>query len=73
LVTNVGDVKNYLTHGHDTIIIPPENDIALSDAILDCFAQRDKFKSIGQQGRITCEHNFSHSKQLQKLLDIVKA
>lgn len=71
IVTNVGDVKDYLTHLFDTFIIPAENDIELANAMLQRFKEVETFDSIGKQGRSTCELKFSHEIQLQKLVKII--
>ncbi len=73
IVTNVGDVKDYLTHNHDTYIIPPENDGELAKTILKRFGERELFDNIGKQGRTTCEQKFSHDKQLKRLADIIES
>jgi glycosyltransferase involved in cell wall biosynthesis len=71
IVTNVGDVKDYLTHNIDTYIIPPEDDEALAQAILYRFSNEEQFNRIGLQGRITCEKKFSHEEQLQSLITVI--
>ncbi len=72
IVTNVGDVKDYLTHKFDTIIIEPENDIELSNAMLKRFEEFETYNKIGKQGRSTCEQKFSHEQQLKKLIEIIE-
>jgi glycosyltransferase involved in cell wall biosynthesis len=72
LATNVGDVKDYLTHRFDTYIIPPEDDNELAETILMCFNEKEIFNTMGKQGRITCEQKFSHENQLQQLVQIME-
>ncbi len=72
IITNVGDVKDYLTHLFDTYIIAPENDEELAKAMLLRFKEMALFDAIGKQGRVTCEQKFSHQKQLKKLVEIVE-
>ncbi len=72
IVTNVGDVKEYLTHDHDTYVIPPEDDEALAAAILLRFSEPQRFQRIGTNGRRTCEAKFSHQEQLKQLLDVIR-
>ncbi len=72
IVTNVGDVKDYLTNQQDTVIISPENDEELANSILKRFRERAVFDEIGMKGRETCEKKFSHEVQLTKLISIIE-
>lgn len=72
IVTNVGDVKDYLTHLFDTYIISPENDEELAKAMLLRFQDVALFNAIGKQGRITCEQKFSHQIELKKLIGVIE-
>ena len=73
VVTNVGDIKDYLTHQFDTYIITAENEIELSNTILLRFREKELFNAMGKQGRITCEQKFSHSTQLKQLVKIMES
>jgi glycosyltransferase involved in cell wall biosynthesis len=71
IITNVGDVKDYLTHNVDTYIIPPENDHSLAEAILCRFDQYEKFNAIGLEGRNVSKIKFSHEEQLKSLILVI--
>ncbi|MEX0967279.1 MAG: glycosyltransferase family 4 protein [Bacteroidia bacterium] len=70
IVTRVGDVEQYLTHGYDTWMIPPDDDRQLAGAILQRFAEYDRFEEIGKRGRETCQKLFSHTLHIKRLKQI---
>ena len=72
IVTNVGDIKDYLTHDTNTYIIAPEDPISLSKAILLRYEESEKFDKIGTMGKIACQQYFSDlviGKKVEEVLE----
>jgi glycosyltransferase involved in cell wall biosynthesis len=72
IITRVGDIGNYLQHEKDAYLIPPGITAKLAEAILERYAQYDKFTAMGQQGRSTCEKCFSVEANIPKLKEVVE-
>jgi len=71
IVTNVGDIKDYLTHELDTYIIPPDDNTALAKAMVLRYLETERFDQIGQKGKEACKKFFSHvetGKRTEKII-----
>lgn len=51
ILTQVGDVADYLTHEKEVWMIPPENDNALANAILQRYTRENEFAAMGAAGK----------------------
>lgn len=59
ICTNVGGMKEVISHGIDGLLIPPEDPLALSQAILDLLDAPDYAADLGRNARKKIEAQFS--------------
>lgn len=73
IITQVGEAMNYLENGKNAIVVPPEDNDALAEAIIDAFNNRDKIKQIGRNGQVVCKNNFDYRIQSAILVDFLRS
>jgi len=63
IITRVGEAMNYLEDGKNAIVVPPEDNEALSEAIVSAFDDLSVLNSIGIEGQEICRKNFDYKVQ----------
>ena len=71
IATSVGDVPRYLKHMISAILVKPENDYSIAEAMLFCIQNPKICRRIGSNGRLLAEENFDSIRISEKLLDIL--
>lgn len=59
IATTVGGVSEIIKHGFNGYLIPPQDPVALSCAILEYMTKRDAFRELAMNGRKTVQRAFS--------------
>jgi glycosyltransferase involved in cell wall biosynthesis len=60
--TGLAGVPEMITHGQDGVLVPPQNPMALADAMEMLLADPMAAERLGQQGRISAEQKFAVEK-----------
>lgn len=68
-----GDVADMVIQAGAGIVIEPENPEALAEAIRSMMADKEKCLKYGENGRLFVEKNFSRSRIVMYLFDILEA
>lgn len=71
IVTNVGDVSNYLTDKENAILVQPENLNSLVSAIKYLIDHPEKINQIGAEGRLVAVNRFNNKIESLKLFDVL--
>lgn len=58
IITNVGEAMNWLTDGHDALIVEPEDSNLLSSAMQKVLEDKDLRRSLGENARKSCHEHF---------------
>ena len=69
IITRVGEAMNWLTDGKDCIIVEPEDNDALADAIVEAVSQLASMRNIGKNGQNMCRHAFDYRNYGKVLVD----
>ena len=69
IVSNVGDVSQYLTNLRDAVIVEPESLSSLVKAITFLVTNPDKINHIGNKGRSVAIQSFNNVTESNKLLN----
>ena len=69
IITRVGEAMNWLTDGKDCIIVEPEDNNALADAIVEAVSQLATMRNIGKNGQSMCRHAFDYRNYGKVLVD----
>lgn len=67
ITTNNGGQKEYIHSGKNGILIPPQDSVALAEAILDVVKEK-KYEDIGRQAAIDFENSMSYSSFYDKII-----
>lgn len=70
ICSKVGEIDKYLEHGVSTYFIEPDNDNALSEAIVNRYQNYEKFNNLGQRGRQVALLNFDYQKYVPVLISV---
>lgn len=71
IVTNVGEVVNWISDGVNGLIVEPHDEYALSNAIIRLLNDENLHLAIGKQGRILCQQYFAYSNYKGTLCDFL--
>ena len=69
IATLVGDVPKYLTHMENAILVEPENEYSIVQAMMFCIEHPNRCKKIGVNGRKVAEEKFDSIKISEKLFN----
>lgn len=69
IITKVGEAMNWLTNGKDAIVVEPENNDALADAIVMVMSDLSRYKTMGENAKITCQKAFDYRNHGARLRD----
>ncbi len=72
-VSDVGDIRVYLQHGQDALLLSPNDPEQVADVIQAVAASPDRGYRLGVQGRIRGAECFNRKFHAQRLLDLVKS
>ncbi len=67
IITNVGEATNWLTNGHDAIIVPAEKTVVLAEEINKLMSDSEKRKELGKHAQATCKEKFDYRAYALKL------
>jgi glycosyltransferase involved in cell wall biosynthesis len=71
IATNVGDVSQYLTNGINALVIPPESEKAIEEALCLCIENNNELrKKIGSEAKKTALKYFDDTILSNKLFEI---
>ncbi len=68
--SNIGGIPEQIEHGVTGLLIPPDDPIALSEAILRLIKNPEMAQSLGTEGMAWMKKNFTPDKQAQLLRDV---
>lgn len=71
IATKVGDLLLYLKHGKEVYAIPPEDEAALTQAMLKRYNDKTKFDGMGERGRIRAMSCFEADQNTQRVLRLL--
>jgi len=71
IVTNVGDVSNYLIDRENAILVKPMDLLSLVEAITYLIEHSEKISQIGEKGRIVAINRFNNKTESQKLFAVL--
>ncbi len=69
IATNIGDVPKYLTHMKNSILVEPENEYSIAQAMIFCVQNPEECEKIGTNGRKVVEESFDSIRISEKLLE----
>lgn len=72
LITNVGEAMNWLTHGEDAYIIPPNDVDKLADAMKVMFENPELRAKLGKNAHETCKKSFSIEHNASKFISALR-
>lgn len=72
LITNVGEAMNWLTHGKDAYIIPPNDIDKLADAMKVMFENPELRAKLGESAHETCRKSFSIEHNAPKFISALR-
>lgn len=72
IATTVGGLPEVVRAGETGYLIPPANEQALSDAIIEIFTNQDKSKKMGKRGRKLAEREFSWNEIARETVEVYK-
>jgi glycosyltransferase involved in cell wall biosynthesis len=72
VVTDVGDLAALITHGHDGIVVPPADPIALAAALEELLVNPAEAARLGRNGRARMEAESSWSRVAECVLALYK-
>ena len=72
VITNVGEVVNWLENGKSAYVIKPKDSNALANAIVQVFNNPDKARLIGRAGQQLCQRSFDYRVWSKPLVDFMK-
>lgn len=73
IITDVGESRNWLTHGKNAYIIKPHNNNELVDAIVHLYKDKDLRLLLSKQGNLLCRESFHYSVYSKVLTDYFTA
>lgn len=73
IITRVGEAMNWLTNGKDAVIVEPEDNDALADAIVEVVTHPESTRQIGENGRTTCQKSFDYRNYGKVLVDFFRS
>ena len=69
IITNVGEAMNWLTDHKDALVVKSQDTKAMSNAIVELFADSNQRIRLGNNARITCQHAFDYRVYASPLKD----
>lgn len=69
IATNIGDVPKHLTHMKNSILVEPENEYSIAQAMIFCVQNPEECEKIGNNGRKVVEKKFNFIRISEKLLE----
>lgn len=72
IATNVGEAVNLFEHGKNAVLIEPDDENTLKEALLDLIADEKKRAILGKNARRYFDENFSKEVTREKLLNFFR-
>ncbi|QWV95869.1 glycosyltransferase family 4 protein [Geomonas nitrogeniifigens] len=72
IVSDVGDVRRYLSHMEDAIIVEPGNAVAIAGALEYCLDHPETAAKIGQSGAAKCRQYFDPAANGRLLVELIR-
>lgn len=70
-VSDVGDIRTYLRHGEDALLLSPHDPVQVADTIASIASRPDRGFALGVQGRAQGAACFDRRYHAQRLLDLI--
>ena len=71
IITRTVTTSEYITHGHNGLLVPAHDPNAIVDAIHFLFSNPEKADAIGRQARQTVLQNHSMDAYAKNVIDII--
>ena len=72
VASNVSGIPELVDHGHNGLLVEPDQPEALADAIVQLLAQPQLCADLGGQARLTVTASFDNDRNLQRLCDLLE-
>jgi len=72
IASNVGGLPELVEHDVTGLLVPPDNSLALAEAIMALADDRDKRMEMGKQGRIKIAREFSLDRETKEWVELYK-
>ncbi len=63
----VGGVPDQVRHGKEGLLVPPEDPVALGDALLELLQDPGLARRLGEAGRRRSDSEFAHATMVQRI------
>lgn len=70
VATYAGGIPEIVTNEHNGLLVPPRNPSALAEAILALIDDRDKARTLAENGRTVVEQEFSANAMVEKTIKV---
>ena len=72
VATTVGEVPQVVLEGETGLLVPPENPVALADAVTELLRTPERFREMGRRGRARVTQEFSADQMATAYLEVYK-
>ncbi len=70
--SDIGGIRNLIQHGHNGLLVPPQDAAALSRSILELLEDEKKAQMLADNARIFINHNFSQAEMVYKTQEVYR-
>ena len=70
VVTDVGDNRHVVDHGHNGFVVPPTDVQQMADALQDLVRSKEKRERFGRAGRVKFEEQYTARSMAKKYEEI---
>lgn len=72
VATRVGGIPDVVIHGETGLLVPPRNPVALAEAIMDMYSNRERATQMGQKGYEVVHQKFSAEAMASRVIEVYK-
>lgn len=72
IVTNVGEISDYLKDGRNAFVVEPNKDDKFAEKIAEVLSDRENAKKVGLQGKLLAQNVFNYRIQGIKLVEWIQ-
>ena len=69
----VGGIPEQLRHGREGLLVPPEDPVALGEAVLDLLRHPEQARRLGEAGRQRAALQYRHTTMVQRIEDVYRS
>lgn len=73
VVTDTPTIRDYVTNGHDALLVPPGNPAAMRDAVQQLLGDAGLRRLLGRNAQATFDRNHKTSGSLRQMLAVIAA